>query len=408
MYDSSIPIMRVLPVLLGQCVPLVEGPPGCGKTSAVRALAARLGRRSFTVCPSHKLDTEIHGQPVISKKTFPHGDQELTVVETAPPKYIMEAVAAPEGAIINYDEFNTCDSPRQATMLSVLEDRVCGDIDLPRSMIALIACCNPTNMSAGGMPLTPPAANRLVHMKYRFDPVDFATNLGPYWGNPPPLGVWNMPMPEEEWLQDRSMVSAYLRAFPGEVMSIPDDEAQLTGAYATGRTWDKATRMMTACRLLEVPDVDRLELINGCVGEGKTKMFLAWQATRNWPDPRELLDHPASYKVPKDDAAATFYILTGCASEAARRKRLSLNPPAGTGPNEKARLAKAASHARMVVGKLLGMTLDKKGPRDVVAVVGRMLLDPAVWDAKEPIFDEVTRIAPVVKAAGLDWTRKKA
>lgn len=400
--DIAVPIMKC------HCVPLIEGPPGVGKSAAVADLARRLSVRSFILFPSHKLGSEVHGQPVISKTPFKYKECEYTVVEQAPPRYVLEAMSAADekgclGAIINIEEFTTITAHEQAPFLGVVADFMIGEIRLNRYEIGIVICCNPPEMAAGGTPLTAPAANRMIHLKYEFDPVEFATNFVGYWGNPPELGIWGEHLPEGEWIQDRGRVAAFLRSCPDQAFRYPDDPKNRSGAWPSPRQWDSVSRFLTVARLDKLPHRVLHEMLFGAVGQGAASQFLAWSDKAHLPDPRDLVDDPQLFNIPNGRSDLLFYILTSCIAEAAHRHRQALDDHS----KNRGKLMSRAITAWLNCWRMLGTVVKKDGPKDVAAVAAKLLSKSEARPKDAPVPDEVVELAPVVDAAGLDWTARK-
>ena len=141
---------------------LLWGAPGTGKTSAVLALAARLGLPVEVVIGSIREPSDFSGLPVIR-------DEETRF---APPQWARRLAAAGSGLLF-LDELTTAPPAVQAAMLRVVLERAVGDLALPRE-VRIVAAANPPGIAADGWELSAPLANRLVHLDWRIAAADVA------------------------------------------------------------------------------------------------------------------------------------------------------------------------------------------------------------------------------------------
>lgn len=405
---------KVLSALRLQLVPILEGPPGVGKTSFARHLGMTENLRVFVVCLSHKMDTEVHGQPVISQRRFQHEGHDLTMIEQAPPRYVVEALDSTKsgqykGALIVYDEFTTISNQSQAPTLAILADSIVGEVGLPREHIGMMACTNPPQMAAGGFPITPPAANRFIHLKYEYSPNEFSECFAGYWDNPPVIERWGTRLDESVWSAERAKIGAYIRTMPTELIKLPEEASLRSGAWPSPRTWDFASRIMAAHVAGDVSETDAAELVCGAVGSAHAAQFFTWREKADLADPRELLDNPKSFKVPHGRSDILFYILTGCAAEAKNRKNKFEDSLRATKIKPKTQEVDAlktnAVKAWLACWQILDTVIEQGGAKDLVAVTANMLARPEAHIKGAPIPDTVIKVAPILEAAGLDWSR---
>lgn len=182
----AVAIQTDIPVLLW-------GMPGSGKTSAIYQFARAHDLPCEVVIASVRDPTDFSGLPV------PRPDGAVTF---APPDWAANLVQAGKG-ILFLDEISTAPPATQAALLRVVLDRVAGRTKLPDG-VRIVAAANPPEMAAGGWDLSPPLANRFVHL-------DWEPLSAEDWGDCLVSGEWPT---------------------PNGVTTLPDDWKERAGRYA--------------------------------------------------------------------------------------------------------------------------------------------------------------------------------
>lgn len=167
---------------------LLWGAPGVGKTARIAQMADKLGYHFVTVLASIREASDFLGIPIPGgKKTFevydPNTKQKvrksINTLTFSPPDWALELQAnagndpfappnVPEGkrALLFLDEFSTALPDVQNALLRVVQERVVGDLQLPAN-VAIVAAANPPWMTPSGEGmLSPPTANRFVHLNW--------------------------------------------------------------------------------------------------------------------------------------------------------------------------------------------------------------------------------------------------
>ena len=119
--------------------------PGKGKSSLIRGLAAAQTIPCEVVLGSQYEPAEIGGLPYLD----PNGSG----VQREAPAWAKRLVEAGAG-IVFLDELTTVPESVQGPMLTVVLDRVVGDLQLPDA-VRVVAGANPPDQAAGGYDLAP-------------------------------------------------------------------------------------------------------------------------------------------------------------------------------------------------------------------------------------------------------------
>src|SRR5438105_13827967 len=130
------------------------GDPGIGKSALIQAAAAADGVPCETVIVSFRGPRDFAGLPVVADDG----------VRMEPPAWARRLQVAQSGYLF-LDELSTSPPAVQAAMLGVALERRVGDLLLPRA-VQVVAAANPPERAADGWDLTPPLANRCLHISY--------------------------------------------------------------------------------------------------------------------------------------------------------------------------------------------------------------------------------------------------
>src|SRR4051795_1643706 len=130
------------------------GDPGSGKSALIQAAAAADDVPCEIVIGSLREPSDFAGLPVVSDEG----------VRLEPPSWAKRLHEARAGYLF-LDELSTSPPAVQAAMLGVALERRVGDLLLPRA-VHVVAAANPPERAADGWDLTPPLANRFLHIDY--------------------------------------------------------------------------------------------------------------------------------------------------------------------------------------------------------------------------------------------------
>lgn len=341
---------------------LLVGDPGTGKSSLVHGLAAQAGVPCKTVLGSHYEPAEVAGYPLLT------ADERYVRVA---PSWAHELVAA-GGGVLFLDELTTSPAAVQAAMLSVVLDRVVGELRLPDS-VRVVAGANPADRAAGGVELEPPMANRFCHLM--FDPTtdEWLEGMAAGWTAPASRAVSADPA---RIAATRAEVMGFIRSRPDLLHVFPEDAYATGGPWPSRRTW--AMVGAGAAYLVE-DDLAALDaLAQGLVGEGPATEFVVWRSEADLPDPAAVLADPAgAFDWSGASEDQVWAVLAGVTSHAASQ---------GTATAWK------AAWGPLVIAA-------ENGQPDVAGAAARAL--GRSRPAKAAVPAVARRFAPMLRAAGL-------
>jgi hypothetical protein len=423
--------------------PLVWGPPGVGKSAFARWVARRLNLKLFIVYLSHKADNEVHGQPVVAKATVSLAGSERTVVEQAPPRYVIDALLALnekdaqggplyKGSLIVYEELTTVQPAVAAPALAIFADNVIADIQMPDDVFTM-ACANPASQAVGGWDLQLPSSRRFQHVHFQLSPKAWVEHFPGNWGAPVRIGRPNLPeLPPEEVSRDRAVVGAYIEKFPDALFRLPKESAKGTGCWTesgalhTGgwpnpAAWEGVAGLLTANRLAGHSHSSLQASVIGNVGHEAGTQFMVWRDKMDLPSPREVLAKPELVsKVPVNRSDQLYYLVLACVEQIKHQVAKHLARPKDKKLRDEAVAAwrpgwEVVGRAALgplngaaypeAVKDVLGGRRAMKGPLDIASIgVFTLARECRVTEAPVAEVPEIGLFVPILKAAGLDWS----
>ncbi|AXE24814.1 AAA family ATPase [Streptomyces globosus] len=269
---------------------LLWGEPGIGKTAALTQLAENLGLPLTTVIASVHEPSDFSGLPVIGD------DPAVQGVPMAPPDWAVRLVRAGRGLLF-LDELSTAPPAVQAALLRLVLERRIGSLRLPDG-VRIVAAANPRASAADGWELSPPLANRFVHLQWVHDHDVVVRGLGGTWPRA------TLPQLDPARLADavdlaRRAVCGLLAGRPALVHRLPAGETRRGGAWPSPRSWEMTLRLIAfATAAGSSRDVLSL-LVRGAVGDGPGLELLAGLDRMDLPDPEDLLADPEAAVLPE-------------------------------------------------------------------------------------------------------------
>ncbi|MGY5051685.1 AAA family ATPase [Streptomyces sp. 900105755] len=269
---------------------LLWGEPGIGKTAALNRLAESLGLPLTTVIASVHEPSDFSGLPVVGD------DPAVQGVPMAPPDWAVRLVQAGRGLLF-LDELSTAPPAVQAALLRLVLERRVGALRLPPG-VRIVAAANPRSSAADGWELSPPLANRFVHLQWAHDHEVVVRGLGGTWPRAtlPRLDPDRLPAAVDF---ARRAVCGLLATRPTLVHRLPNGEMRRGGAWPSPRSWDMTLRLVAFAHAAgSSRDVLSL-LVRGTVGDGPGLELLASVDRMELPDPETLLADPAAADLPE-------------------------------------------------------------------------------------------------------------
>ena len=273
---------------------LIWGAPGIGKSAAVRQWAKARGMECWVVIASLRDPSDFSGLPVVGAAS--HGEL-LASVHFVPPRFATQA--AKKGGVIFLDELTTAPPAVQAALLRAVIDKAFGDLELDPTKVTIVAAANPPSLAAGGWDLSPPLANRFMHIDYEVNPTEWAGLDGfpAYWGSPPAIAFGTESITEADWAIARNLVAGYIRKNPGALLSVPGNTAAQGRPWPSPRTWEFVSRLVATWKTPNAIAAN-LSTIEGCIGQGPAREFATYVREANLQDPEDILADPPSYRHP--------------------------------------------------------------------------------------------------------------
>lgn len=237
--------------LLSDKIPYLESPPGWGKSALAKMLGQQFNLPVFIVYLGHRAGNEIHGLAVVSREPIQIGNSVHTVVESAPPRVLIEALQAAGqrgGAILFFDELNQVSPHDIGPVMAIFSERRWADIDLPRDQIAIMAAGNPVRMSAGGWKFPLPVRRRVVRIPVQLDAAEFAKPSGfaSNWGYPlPVISKFGKVLDQQAVLRARTLLASWVHANPN-CFEIQDVGKASEDSYVCPATLEDAADLMAA------------------------------------------------------------------------------------------------------------------------------------------------------------------
>lgn len=261
----------VLDALYAGLVPIIQSPPGMGKSAIVKSIFRQLNLFPIDHRVSTSDPTDFNGLPGFSNgKAVFHPFEEIFPVEDTP---IPDGY---EGFGIFLDEFNSGAKMVQAACFKLALDRMVGQRKLhPLSVIVMAG-----NLDTDGgitTPLSTPMRSRLVHIRMR---IDF-----------------------KEWLEDVAYaedydhrIIGYLNYKPEMLMHHNPKESSVT--FYCPRTWEFMNALIKGNEILD----RKIPLYAGAISTGAAVDFVQFSKVK-LTEITEIVSDPHGTAIPLEKAA---------------------------------------------------------------------------------------------------------
>ncbi|BCY06148.1 AAA family ATPase [Actinoplanes sp. L3-i22] len=287
---------------------LLWGEPGIGKSATLGQLAEGLGAPMETVIASVHEPSDFAGLPIVGDDPATQG------VPMAPPDWAVRLSRAGRG-ILFLDELSSAPPAVQAALLRVVLERRVGSLSLPPS-VRIVAAANPPASAADGWHLSPPLANRFVHLHWTHDPRVVARGLAGVWprAEVPVIATARTP---SALARARGVLAGFLTARPGLTHHLPSDAEARGGAWPSPRTWDMALRLLVFHFCTNTAREALTTALVGAVGDGAGLELATYLHELDLPDPERVLADPAAFALPdRGDRQLAFLTAVVSAIEA--------------------------------------------------------------------------------------------
>lgn len=269
---------------------ILWGEPGIGKTAALTRLAEELDLPLTTVIASVHEPSDFSGLPVVGDDPAEQG------VPMAPPDWAVRLVRAGRGLLF-LDELSTAPPSVQAALLRLVLERRIGALQLPPG-VRIVAAANPRSSAADGWELSPPLANRFVHLQWAHDGEVVVRGLGGTWPRAtlPRLDPGKLPEAVEF---ARRAVCGFLSVRPELVHRLPNSETRRGGPWPSPRSWEMTLRLIAFATAAGSSRDVLAQLVRGTVGDGPGLEVMASLDRMDLPDPETLLADPGAAELPQ-------------------------------------------------------------------------------------------------------------
>lgn len=285
--DEYLAGCQAMAVCVEARVPVILwGPPGQGKTSVIRALAADLGRHLEILLASIREPQDFAGLPSI------HEGQAALI----PPNWAFRLRADGNGILFT-DEVNTAPPSVQAALLRVCLDKVAGDCELGEAT-SVIAAANPPEQAADGWDLAASLANRFCHVEWLLPSEVVREGLAGQWPAVVLPGSGRQAVGAAV-AQERIYVGGFLTGRPDLTTALPKATTEQGRAFPTPRSWEMLSTLLGWVTALDLDGAVRRVLARGCVGPGPSAEYLTYRDNLDLPGPEEVLVQGAKLKLPK-------------------------------------------------------------------------------------------------------------
>ncbi|MFG2342314.1 AAA family ATPase [Streptomyces yangpuensis] len=279
---------------------LLWGEPGIGKSAGMEQLATALGVPLETVIASVHEPSDFAGLPIVGD------DPATTGVPMAPPDWAVRLARTGHGLLF-FDELSSAPPAVQAALLRVVLERRVGSLELPPA-VRIVAAANPPASAADGWHLSPPLANRFVHLDWTHNPRTVARGMAGTW---PEVAIPTVDPAKASGAvaRARGAVSGFLTARPGLVHHMPAEAAGRGRGWPSPRTWEMALRLLATGYAASTGREALAAALTGAVGEAAGIELLSYLEHLDLPDPDRVLADPDAFALPeRGDRQLAFLI----------------------------------------------------------------------------------------------------
>lgn len=312
---------------LGEPV-LMWSAPGTGKTAITEQLQEKRGYHVETIIASIRQPQDFLGYPY----------QDNGQLKFYPPDWAIRSrqkLDNGEDVVIFFDEITTCPPTVLASMLRVVNEKVCGDISLKGARI--ICAANPKNES-GGFYLTKAMENRFIHIEWNPSLDDWGLWIE---GVDPPVINYKFKSYSKEKFKE------YLR-YAREFLSIKDvyDNEIRKRPNKIEHAWSSRRTMTILCKMLSFMDSNNIpfnryghDVIFGTIGSSAGTEFMKFIREKSLLRISDAFSNLKALHNKSEDIMSSFtsyvsFVLRSSLGETDPEEEKIYNDFAQTNPNE--------------------------------------------------------------------------
>lgn len=264
---------------------LLQGPPGCGKTSIVKQATDELGYDLRIWHPVVMQPIDIKGMPWVYQQKGAKGQELGPVAKFLPFSDLQELIEADKPLVCFADDLGHATPAVQAAFMQLLLAREIDGKPISDEVI-FVAATNRKEDKAGVSGILEPVKSRFVTIIELTQDVD-------------------------DWTQQaikagyHDHVVAYVN-FKKEVLHSFKPTADLTNS-PSARTMEHVSDILKMGFSIQQKE-QLLELVSGAIGQSEASDFLAFlEVGRELPDPEYCMANPEKVQIPKKEGA--IYVL---------------------------------------------------------------------------------------------------
>lgn len=249
------------------------GPPGVGKSDAVRQIAAEMGVNMIDFRAILRDPIDLRGLPSTADG----------IARWLPPSDLPDVKRDGDTGIFFMDELNAAPASVQAACFGLVLDRKVGEYRLPPGW-RIIAAGNRQSDRAAAQRMPTALANRFAH-------IDVSPDINAFvaWANQNGIDP---------------MLVGFLMFRPALLHSMDGEDQR---AFPTPRSWSQVSK------IAQLPIDAMLPVVEGLVGKGAAAEYLGFmRVVKDLPPLSEVFEKPATARVP-DQPSARYAIVSGIA-----------------------------------------------------------------------------------------------
>lgn len=285
---------------------LAEGGTGVAKSQFMKALAKALGYQFYSLIGSLHAPEDFGGIP------FPVFEERHA--ELLPMKWVRRT--ADPFWFIFFDEVTTIPQSVRPVTLSMLSERLIGEVEMHPTTICCGAC-NPPELAPNASPLEPSLLNRFYHHKWQVPVTTWLEGMM----RDQNFQVPQIPVLPEDWVNYRgkwsALIGRFIQSKPSMIEKVLKADS-VDKAFQSPRALQKTALLLAGAENIDAPTEIYAELVNGMVGSDFATEFFAHLNTVELYDPEEIVEGKA--KVKWDKRASTLSLASSAVLGAIRHQ----------------------------------------------------------------------------------------